>query len=100
MASLTWSDKAVRDLENIYDYIATDSPFYAKIQIERIIAATGRLGRHPKSGRRIPELPHFPHQELICGAYRIIFRYEQDSKTVFIVTVVHSARLMKDELLE
>lgn len=100
MASLIWSDKAVSDLENIYDFIAKDSPFYAKVQTERIIAATHRLRTHPESGRRIPELPHFPHQELICGSYRIVYRFDSSTGTVFIVSIVHSSRLMKDDLLK
>ena len=99
MAVLIWSDKAARDQENIYDFIASDSPFYAKVQIERIIAAASRLGRHPESGRSIPELPHLPHQELICGSYRVVYRYDSKPKIVYIVSVVHSARLMKDDLL-
>lgn len=33
MAVLIWSEKAVQDLENIYDFIAADSPFYAKVQV-------------------------------------------------------------------
>ena len=100
MASLIWSDKAVRDLESIYDFIAADSPFYAKVQIERITAATGRLQKHPESGRRIPELPHFPHLEFICGSYRVVYRYEPESQTVYVVTVIHAARLMKVTLLK
>ena len=49
MAVLIWSEKAVQDLENVYEFIAADSPFYAKIQIERIIAATQRLSTPPSS---------------------------------------------------
>lgn len=100
MARLSWSDKAIRDLESIYDFIAVDSPFYAKVQVERVVAVTERLGIHPESGRSIPELPHLPHQELICGSYRVVYRYEPEMETVFIVSVVHTARLMKDELLQ
>ena len=100
MARLIWSDKAIRDIENIYDFIAADSPFYAKVQVERVIAVTERLIPHPQSGRSIPELPHLPHQELICGSYRVIYRYEPEYETVFIVSIVHASRLMKDELLQ
>ena len=100
MAWLRWSEKAIRDLENIYDFIATDSPFYAKVQVERLVAATERLKSFPESGRSLPELPHLPPQELVIGSYRVVYRYEPESETAFIVTVVHSARLMKDDLLE
>lgn len=100
MARLIWSDKAVDDLENIYDFIAVDSPFYAKVQVEKVIAAAERLCSFPESGRGLPELPHLPHQELISCSYRLVYRFEPESETVYIVTVVHSACLMRDDLLK
>lgn len=100
MARLIWSHKAIRDIESIYDFIAEDSPFYAKVQVERVVAVAERLILYPLSGRSIPELPHLPHQELICGSYRVIYRYEPAQETVFIVSVVHASRLMKHELLK
>ena len=100
MASLIWSEKAAADLENIYDFIAADSPFYAKVQIERIVGSAERLKSFPGSGRAIPEIPHLPHQELIIGAYRLVYRFDAESETVYIATVIHSARLMQNELLE
>lgn len=45
MTKLHWSPQAVRDLEAIRDYIATDSPRYAALVIERIIVAVERLPR-------------------------------------------------------
>ncbi len=97
MVSLIWSEKAVADLELIHDFIATDSPFYARVQVERLITATGRLVHFPESGRSLPEFPHFPHRELIVGSYRIIYRYEPAAEAVMIVTVVHSARLLQQD---
>jgi|GEM_PF-3379455 len=34
MATVIWAEKSLTDLEDIYDYIAADSPFYARHQIE------------------------------------------------------------------
>lgn len=78
MARLSWSDKAIRDLESIYDFIAADSPFTQKSKLKES-SVTERLGVHPKSGRSIPELSHLPHQELICGSYRVVYRYEPET---------------------
>jgi plasmid stabilization system protein ParE len=55
VAEIVWSDKAVTDLELIYDYIAADSPFYARVQIERIFKAIEQLKPFPGSGRNLPE---------------------------------------------
>jgi plasmid stabilization system protein ParE len=44
------------DLEDIYDYIATDSPFYARLQVEKVIASVERLQLFPAFGRPLPEL--------------------------------------------
>ena len=33
MAELTWAEKAIASLEDIHDYIAVDSPAYARRQI-------------------------------------------------------------------
>jgi len=99
MAKLIWTDKAVSDLERIYDFIAVDSPFYARAQIQRILRSAQRLQEFPESGRPLPELPHYPHKEMIIGSYRLIHRYDQDSATVFILTVVHSARLLQERML-
>ncbi|TWJ32978.1 type II toxin-antitoxin system RelE/ParE family toxin [Geobacter argillaceus] len=97
MVRLTWSEKAAADLEQIRDFIAVDSLFYARVQIERLITAVGRLLHFPESGRSLPEFPHLPHRELIAGSYRIIYRYEPAAEAVMIVTVVHSARLLQQD---
>lgn len=61
MARLSWSDKAIRDLESIYDFIAADSPFYAKVQVERVVAVTERLGVSTQNrGAAFRNCPIFP----------------------------------------
>ena len=98
MAKLIWADRAVSDLERIYDFIAVDSPFYARAQIQRITRAAERLQKFPDSGRLLPELPHFLHRELIIGSYRLIHRYEPRSDTIFIITIIHCARVLPETL--
>ncbi len=97
MVRLNWSEKSAADLEQIHDFIAADSPFYARVQVERLITAAGRLAQFPESGRSLPEFPHLPHRELIAGSYRIIYRYEAAAEAVLVVTVVHSARLLQQD---
>ncbi len=49
---IIWSEPAISDLENIRDYIAKDSGYYAAIFIEKIIAA-------------IEKAATFPHTDLV-----------------------------------
>uniref|UniRef100_C6E9I3 Addiction module toxin, RelE/StbE family n=1 Tax=Geobacter sp. (strain M21) TaxID=443144 RepID=C6E9I3_GEOSM len=97
MAAIIWSEKSVADLEEIYDYIATDSPFYAQHQAEKIIASVERLLAFPTSGRSLPEFPASPLREIIVDPYRIVYRSTEAE--IFIVAVIHGRRLMRDELL-
>lgn len=96
MAKLKWSLESISDLENIYNYIATDSPIYARHQIEHIFQAVERLRRFPESGRHLPEFQHLPHREIIVDSYRVIYRYESGNNEVVVITVVHGKRLLKD----
>lgn len=100
MAEIIWSDKATTDLELIHDYIAADSPFYARVQIERIFRVVERLMVFPESGRTLPEFPHHPHREVIAGTYRCIYRFEPAYDLVSVVTVVHGSRLLFMDMLE
>ena len=96
MAELIWSEDAISDMENIFDYIAQDSPLYARYQVEGIAASIERLSMFPESGRHLPEFPQFPHREVIVGNYRVIYRYDSSIDEVNIVAVVHGSRLLRE----
>ena len=40
---LYWSDIAEADLNDIYDYIARDVPYYAELFVDRLLEATDKL---------------------------------------------------------
>ncbi len=44
---ISWSDVAEADLDEIYDYIARDVPYYAEQFVDRLIDAIGTLKDHP-----------------------------------------------------
>lgn len=96
MVGLAWAEKAVASLEDIYDYIAIDSPAYARHQITNILKGVERLKLFPESGRHIPEFPHLPHREIIVNALRVIYRYDLGEKRIFIVNVIHGHRLFSE----
>lgn len=59
MAEVIWSPKALDQVDAIAEYIANDSPFYAKQVVTRILVATRRLESFPErySTRKPREIP-------------------------------------------
>ena len=100
MAELIWSDHALSELEGIFDYIAADSRLYAQYTIQNILKASEILKTFPDSGRHVPEYPNLLHRELLLGNYRIIYRYTAEQNSVYVVTVVHGSRLLKETHLK
>ncbi len=92
---LIWSPQAVEDVEAIRSYVARDSEHYAKLLVERIIAAVDRLEAFPLSGRVVPEVGDESLREVVYGSYRIVYRLK--AEVVEIVTVFHAARLLRLE---
>ncbi|GAB7025373.1 type II toxin-antitoxin system RelE/ParE family toxin [Geotalea toluenoxydans] len=97
MATVIWSEKSVSDLEEIFDYIAIDSPFYAQHQVEKIIASVDRLHAFPTSGRPLPEFPASHLREVIVDPYRVVYRTAESG--IFIIAVIHGKRLLREEIL-
>ena len=64
--------------------------YQAALFVGRLIEATDRLGSVPLSGRMIPEIGHPDCREIIYGAYRIMYRVQDED--VWITGVVHGAR--------
>jgi toxin ParE1/3/4 len=91
---LRWSPQAVRDLEAIRDYIATDSPRYAALVIERIIAAVERLTSFPESGRIVPERNDPAIREIVVTPYRVVYRLRPG--LVEIATVFRASRTLPE----
>ncbi|MBX3332466.1 MAG: type II toxin-antitoxin system RelE/ParE family toxin [Nitrospira sp.] len=61
MATVKWTQRAKGDLQDVYDFIARDSPRAADALVDRIIHASGRLAAFPESGRIMPEFPSLPY---------------------------------------
>ena len=90
MGEVTWAPSALDDIDSIAAYIAKDSVDRAALFVTRLIEATDRLQDLPFSGRVIPEIGSESCREIICGAYRIMYRTENND--VWITGVVHGAR--------
>jgi toxin ParE1/3/4 len=90
---IVWAPQAVEDVEAIRAYVARDSPHYAALVVEQIVAAVALLASSPRSGRVVPEVGDESLREVIHGNYRIVYRLRHD--IIEIATVFHGARLFR-----
>lgn len=91
-----WTDNAIEHLACIYEYIAVNSPAYAKGMVDRITHRSSQIADSPLSGRMVPEYQAHDIRELIEKSYRIIYRIKQDR--IDVLAVIHGARLLPDDL--
>ncbi len=91
-----WTENAIGHLVNIYEYIAINSPTYAKRMVDKITIRSQQIEDHPMSGRKVPEYDADDVRELIEKPYRIIYRIKPGQ--VDVLAVVHSARLLPDDI--
>ena len=92
MAEVRWTAQAADDLESIAEFIARDSPQYARLFVLDVLQAVERLAPFPMSGRTVPELSDPMIREVLLGAYRIVYRVREE--LVEVLTVYHGARLL------
>ena len=93
MAKIKWSKESIEDLKEICDFIALDSPYYAKIFNDRIFELVEYLESLPKIGRRVQESDDPDVRELIFKNYRIIYQIKEDYLEM--IAIIHSSRLLK-----
>jgi addiction module RelE/StbE family toxin len=91
-----WTLNAIKHLTNIYDYIALNSPTYARRMVDRITRRSEQISTQPLSGRKVPEYEAEDIRELIEKPYRIIYRVKQDQ--IDVLAVVHGAQLLPAEI--
>ena len=86
-----WSEIAEVDLDDIYDYVARDVPYYAELFVDKLIEATDKLEDYPRMGRKVPEADNRDDvRELIVQGYRIIYLLQTEE--LHILTVIHGSR--------
>lgn len=95
---VTWTDHAKIQLRHIHDYIAQDSPIYAKRVVEALVRKTLSLNELPNLGRKVPELNEEAVRELPLYSYRIL--YEIKPAHIEVLAVIHKRQdLQPDEVL-
>jgi len=91
MGRINWTNQAVSDLKNIYDFIASDSKFYARREISKIKLRTKSLEKHSQLGRIVPEFKNPLIRELIERRYRVVYLI-LENEDIDILTIHHSSR--------
>jgi plasmid stabilization system protein ParE len=89
---IIWTERAVRNLKHVFDYIAVDSKIYASHFTKRIVKASEKLKHFPFMGREVPEFADQQLREVLFQSYRIVYRIAGDVKIVEIIAVVHASR--------
>ena len=86
---VVWTPEALQDRIDIWDYIAADNPFAAARMDELFSESASRLVEHPKLGRagKVPGT-----RELVTHEHYLLV-YEINNDTVWILTLIHTARL-------
>ena len=89
-----WSDDALRDVEDIANYIEKDSHYYASAVVTKIIDITRILSTFPFAGRVVPEESIESVREHFVYRYRVIYEVT-DNNIVYVLAVVPGERLLQ-----
>ena len=88
--------RAIRDLDNIYEYIASEklAPENAKGQVERIKESILGLDTFPQSHQERNEGRYAGkgYRQLVIDNYIAIFRINESQKTVYVATIQYQGR--------
>jgi plasmid stabilization system protein ParE len=84
------ADEALRELEEIGDYIARDNPERARTFVAELLGMAGRLGERPEAFPVLPRYAHLGIRRRVHGAYLIFYRLETEQVTI--IHILHGAR--------
>jgi toxin ParE1/3/4 len=87
--------RAIRDVDEIWQWIATEDVAAAERWTRRLVEATDRLVEFPNSGAPRPELAPGA-RSIVVGRYLVLYRVGHDS--VDILRIIHGARELADML--
>ncbi|MBT4875918.1 MAG: type II toxin-antitoxin system RelE/ParE family toxin [Desulfobacula sp.] len=96
-----WASIAEKDLKNIIEYIAEESPQNALKILTKIRQNASGLYTLPERGRIVSELKDqgiLLYRELIIAPWRLIYRIS--GQEIFVLSVIDSRRNVEDVLLK
>ena len=89
---LGWSDRARRDLREIYAHIAADNPGAARRWVGRLQERARAATSAPLAGRVVPEVDDTTVREVFFRTYRIVYRVVGDE--LHVLTVFEGHKLL------
>jgi addiction module RelE/StbE family toxin len=93
---LVWTDRALRDLKAIDDYIAADDPDAAARWIDKLFAAAQRAAQFPLAGHVVRERGDSQLRQVLVRTYRIVYRIKGSS--IHVLTVFEGRHLLPEEI--
>lgn len=99
--NVIWANVAEKDLINIIEYIAEDSPQNAINILTKIRKQASGLYTMPERGRIVPELYDqgiLLYRELIIEPWRLIYRIADQE--IYVLSVIDSRRNVEDILMK
>ena len=99
---VTWTRAAVRDLDEILEYIAAERGVDQALQLyETLRHSIASLATMPRRSRQVPELHDvglFEYREIIERPYRLVFRIAD--REVVILAILDSRRDLEELLVQ
>jgi len=99
MADVIWTVRAYEHLDQLAEYIKSDSLIQAGRVVHLVISETHRLKDNIRIGHIVPEIREDTYRELKVFSYRILYKILNEYK-VAIVGIVHAKRLFDRDLIE
>lgn len=95
---LRWTLRAARQFEDICDYIAEDSPRYARHFARSLHLLARSIPEFPEAGRAVPGFGQPRLRERIHHGYRIVYRIKPE--VIEIIAICHGSRDLKSSIEE
>lgn len=89
---VTWSPRALDEIEGIRCFIARDSLHYSRLVVREIFAMAESIAEFPMAGRAVPEFPRTRYRERLILSYRLVYRIRKGR--IEIAAVSHQARIL------
>jgi len=97
MVEIIWTESALKDVDDIAEYIALSNPVAAQQFVQTLFEKVQRLETFPDSGRIPPELENFPYREIIVNPCRVFYKIQTEH--VFILHVMRQERDLQKFLM-
>jgi toxin ParE1/3/4 len=69
MVKVIWTDAALKELDDIGEFIAKDSQRYAEITVNELFNSVDILEQHPRAGVKVPEFNIDEIRQIVKGNY-------------------------------